>query len=233
MTAEFSVPAEESPAPEKPPVDPFWLSPERKLKDQQRAENAKIIDQLDFTIPQQRSRLSQGEEPLAVEVLETTIKSDRLLKLGLKGPDDIVFGYIETTDGKVTRQLSLVMPLSTPSAGANFDDTLIFIQDLETHIEGKVDQRQYLKVDFDLNIYDPAITLAFDAEQPPVIQVNGQTLHQGPPDGPIEPKHTIRTSLTLSRNQVCTLTGLTRTQVSNKDGTDTERKITSTLWVLW
>jgi hypothetical protein len=239
MVAESPIPAEETPAQGKPPVDPFARSSEQQSKDaeqnQQRTENAKIVDALTLEGGITGLQMMPEEYRLSEDLLDATIRANRLLVTGMKGPDDIIFGCIETTDGEVTQNLSLVMPITATRAGADYNGTQLVVKKLETTPRGG---QEALEVNYLFGVYGPPEPLLPNQERLSQIKVNGETINLPPasaePGDPIGSKREVNSKMVLRRNQVYVLSGLTSAIVTtDADGNETTRRHVCTFWVLW
>lgn len=235
MTVETSPAADYTPPPGIDP-DPFARNSEQLSKDeeqnQQRAENAKVVDALTLVTGLQ---MMPEAYRLSEELLDATIRANRLLVTGMKGPDDIIFGCIETTDGEVTQNLSLVMPITATSAGADYNGTQLLVKNLETSPRSG---QQALKVKYHFGVYGPPEPLQPNQKRVSHIEVNGQTIELPPPSAeptaPIGSTRETNSTMVLRRNQVYVFSGLTSTIVTTDEaGNETERKQVCTFWVLW
>ncbi len=213
------------------PDNPF-SSEQQEAEQQQRAENAKVIERISI----QKPMLTLPENSLPLSLLEQTIKANRLLKQGLKGPDDLVVGLIETADGEVVRDITLVLPITATRGAATVDGTVISVSELETE-----ERLSVPRLDFKIlvSVFFPEEPGLNVRESGYFYNEKGELITLDPPakpdaQEPVTPRGQVRSSMVLERDKVICTGGLTSTRVTtDKDGNETTQKMDRIFWFLW
>ncbi|MGE9293462.1 MAG: hypothetical protein ACQKBW_07615 [Puniceicoccales bacterium] len=206
--------------------DNSFSSQQQEAEQQQRAENAKVNERISI----QKPVMTLPENPLPLPLLERTIKANRLLKQGLKGQDDLVVGLIETADGEVVRNISLVLPITATRGAATEDGCVISVSKLEADADST---SRYLDLTIDVSVFFPE-----EPGLPPDTQIdvniNGKLQRIKPTGEPVTPHCQVRSGIALQRDEAICVGGLTSTHVStDKDGNETTQKMNRIYWFLW